>query len=80
MDTPFARIDQTHRENIANNFLKTISRQVIMLSTDSEIDSNLYKVINNLISKEYLLDYDENNEKTNVKDNYFFESEANYGI
>lgn len=72
IDTPYARIDTEHREQISKEFFPNISNQVIILSTDEEITQTYYDVIKPHISKEYLLQYDEAESKTNVSNGYFF--------
>ena len=72
IDTPYARIDTEHREQISREFFPNISRQVIILSTDEEITKTYYDVIKPHISKEYLLQFDETENKTNVVNGYFF--------
>ena len=72
IDTPYARIDTEHREQISKEFFPNISRQVIILSTDEEITQTYYDVIKPHISKEYLLQFDETASKTNVVNGYFF--------
>ena len=71
IDTPYARIDETHRNALSNMYLPNISKQTIILSTNKEIDSSLYKVIKPYICDEYLLIYDTNSRKTEVKNGYF---------
>ena len=71
IDTPYARIDETHRKTLTTNYLPNISKQVIILSTNEEIDSNLYEVIKPYICDEYLLLYNENDRKTEIKKGYF---------
>lgn len=73
IDTPYARIDENHRKAITTEFLPGISQQVIVLSTNTEIDEELYKEINKLVSKEFTLDYDNNSRSTEVKSGYFYE-------
>ncbi len=72
IDTPYARIDKEHREQISKAFFPTISNQVIILSTNEEITLPYYNVLKPYISKEYLLYYDEANSKTKVLDGYFY--------
>lgn len=72
IDTPYARIDTEHREQISKEFFPTVSAQVIILSTDEEITEHYYSVLKPFISKEYLLEYDETNSKTKVSNKYFF--------
>lgn len=71
IDTPYARIDETHRNALSNTYLPNISKQVIILSTNKEIDSELYKVVNPYICNEYLLLYNTEERKTEVKNGYF---------
>lgn len=71
IDTPYARIDETHRRTLTVDYLPNISKQVIILSTNEEIDGNLYNVIKPYVCDEYLLLYNENERKTEVKKGYF---------
>ncbi|WP_300902383.1 DNA sulfur modification protein DndD [uncultured Clostridium sp.] len=71
IDTPYARIDESHRKTLTIDYLPNISKQVIILSTNEEIDSNLYEIIKPYICDEYLLLYNENARKTEVKKGYF---------
>lgn len=71
IDTPYARIDETHRNALTTTYLPNISKQVIILSTNKEIDSDLYKVAKPYICNEYLLLYNTELRKTEVKNGYF---------
>ncbi|MCC0634806.1 MULTISPECIES: AAA family ATPase [unclassified Clostridioides] len=73
IDTPYARIDDTHRNNITSEYFSTISDQVIILSTNTEIDEKSYKIIKPKLSNEYLIEYDNKNKKTIQNKGYFFE-------
>ena len=65
IDTPYARIDETHRNNITSEYLSSISNQVIILSTNTEIDEKAYREIKPKLNGEYLIEYDDKNRKTN---------------
>ncbi len=71
IDTPYARIDETHRNSLTTTYLPNISKQVIILSTNKEIDSELYKVIKPYVCDEYLLLYNDKLRKTEIKNGYF---------
>lgn len=71
IDTPYARIDESHRNSLSTKYLPNISKQVIILSTNKEIDSELYTVIKPYVCDEYLLLYNTNLRKTEVKNGYF---------
>lgn len=73
IDTPYARIDANHRKEISQKFFPNISKQVIILSTDEEINEEYYALLKPYISKEYLLLNDESQNKTTVEKRYFFE-------
>ncbi|MCM1497802.1 MAG: AAA family ATPase [Clostridium sp.] len=72
IDTPYARIDANHRREISEKFFPNISDQVIILSTDEEINEEYYKIVKPYVSKEYLLKNDANENRTSVENHYFF--------
>lgn len=71
IDTPYARIDETHRNSLTTTYLPNISKQVIILSTNKEIDSELYSIVKPYVCDEYLLLYNAELRKTEVKNGYF---------
>ena len=70
IDTPLARLDVKNRNNIVNNFFPNASHQIIILSTDTEIDQNYHGILKNKISREMVLDF--NDEKTRIIPGYFW--------
>lgn len=72
IDTPYARIDANHRKEISKKFFPTISKQVVILSTDEEVNEEYYRIIKPHIAREYLLINDESQNKTSVETRYFF--------
>lgn len=72
IDTPYARIDANHRKEISEKFFPSISKQVVILSTDEEINEEYYEIIKPHIAREYLLINDENQNRTSVENHYFF--------
>lgn len=72
IDTPYARIDANHREEISKEFFPKISKQVLILSTDEEINEKYYRILKPNIAREYLLINDENQNRTSVENKYFF--------
>ena len=73
IDTHYASIEETHRNNITSEYLSTISDQVIILSTNTEIDEKAYREIKPKLNGEYLIQYDDKNRKTIQREGYFFE-------
>jgi DNA sulfur modification protein DndD len=70
-DTLLGRLDKTHKHNILVDFIPTCGEQVLILSTNSEIDEDYYKLLNNFVSHRYLLEYDLDERKTIVSSQYF---------
>jgi len=73
IDTPLSRLDSTHRDNIVNNYFPNAGEQVIVLSTDTEIDTNYYKNLKSHLSGAAKLEFDHKQELTSVKTGYFWE-------
>lgn len=63
IDTPLGRLDTKHRLNLIKNFFPYANRQVILLSTDTEINGKYKKLIEDKIAKKYLI-VDEVNKKS----------------
>lgn len=76
IDTPYARIDANHREEISKKFFPQISGQVIILSTDEEVTPEYYRILKPYISQEYLLTNFQSENRTLVQKGYFFEVES----
>jgi DNA sulfur modification protein DndD len=72
IDTPLGRLDATHREKLINHYFPDASHQVILLSTDEEINEKYYSQIKRHVGLEYQLAYDESTGGTSVKTGYLF--------
>lgn len=69
IDTPLGRLDQEHRNKILENYYPTLSDQVIIFSTNTEVRVSDLPKIEQHISKKYRL---ENlNKKTIIHSGYF---------
>ena len=71
IDTPLSRLDSLHRQSLINVYFPKASDQTIILSTDSEIDSSYYKMMQDNIGDEFTLVYDEDAKATSIKTGYF---------
>ena len=71
IDTPMARLDSEHRTLLVERYLPHASHQVIVLSTDAEIDQTFYPKLSPFVSREFHLSYDEDEKMTVVEDGYF---------
>lgn len=74
IDTPLSRLDSTHRDNIVNNYFPNAGEQVIILSTDTEIDNNYYRSLKTHLSGAGSLEFDQRQELTTFRPGYFWES------
>ncbi len=74
IDTPLSRLDSTHRDNIVNNYFPNAGEQVVILSTDTEIDKNYYRNLKPHLSGAGCLVFDQRQELTTFKSGYFWES------
>lgn len=70
-DSLLGRLDRSHKETVLKEMIPKYGEQVIILSTDTEIDSYHYKLLYPHISKEYSLDFDVESKSTNVDSHYF---------
>lgn len=71
IDTPFARIDTEHRNNISKYFFCKLNGQVFILSTNEEIDSDHVKIMKDKICATYMLENVDNKQTTIVNNTYF---------
>lgn len=58
IDTPLSRLDSEHRLSMVQEFFPHTSHQLIVLSTDAEIDSAHFALLQPAISHTYEMDYD----------------------
>jgi DNA sulfur modification protein DndD len=71
IDTPLARLDSEHRANIIGRYLPEVSHQVIVLSTDTEVDVEVVATLEKHVSHSYLLDYMPREGRTEALPGYF---------
>jgi len=71
IDTPLSRLDSTHRDNIVNNYFPNAGEQVIILSTDTEIDTNYYRALKPRLAGAASLEFDQRQELTTFRQGYF---------
>lgn len=71
IDTPMARLDSAHRNNFINKYLPNASSQVIVLSTDEEINDKYLDDIKDYVNTSYTLVYDEREKCSSIIPGYF---------
>ncbi|WP_066015822.1 DNA sulfur modification protein DndD [Endozoicomonas atrinae] len=57
IDTPLGRLDSKHRSKLVESYFPTASHQVVILSTDTEIDKEYFNTLSPHISHVYEVDY-----------------------
>ena len=72
IDTPMARLDAKHRDKLVERYFPHASHQVIVLSTDTEIERQYFESLQPFIARAYHLDYDDENKRTVAEEGYFF--------
>ena len=75
IDTPLSRMDSAHRKNLVERYFPHASHQVILLSTDSEIDQSYHTKLNALgaLDRCYLLEFDSVARTSKIRPGYFWE-------
>lgn len=73
VDTPLSRLDSTHRDTIVNNYFPNAGEQVVILSTDTEIDADYYRALKPRLSGAAILEFDQRQELTTFRGGYFWE-------
>lgn len=73
IDTPLGRLDTDHRMNLITNYFPDASHQVILLSTDTEVDKELFVQLSPHVSHCYHLEFNPESKNTTVTPEYFWE-------
>jgi DNA sulfur modification protein DndD len=74
IDTPLGRLDSHHRDKLVENYFPTASHQVVILSTDTEIDRNYINLIQDDIARTYEICFDGTTKSSTLKDGYFWKN------
>ena len=78
IDTPMARLDGEHRQRLLTEYFPAASHQVIILSTDTEVDKDGFQAIQPSIARAYHLNYDEESRVTRIEDGYFWSAQESH--
>ena len=71
IDTPMARLDSAHRSNFVKKYLPNASSQVIVLSTDEEINGEYLDEVRECVNTAYTLEYDDIEKCSSIRPGYF---------
>jgi DNA sulfur modification protein DndD len=72
IDTPLGRLDSSHREQLVQRYFPYASHQVLLLSTDEEIDDAHFQKLRSRVGRSYRLDFDDSANSTTVQAGYFW--------
>lgn len=72
IDTPLGRLDSAHRSNLVSSYFPRASHQVILLSTDVEVDERFYRTLSRHISHTFQICYDRNEGTSRIQEGYFW--------
>jgi DNA sulfur modification protein DndD len=79
IDTPLGRLDSHHREKLIQSYFPHASHQVIILSTDTEVDQSFYDDLSKHVSHSYHIIYDEIDGASKIKEGYFWKMIDGHG-
>lgn len=71
IDTPLARLDTSHRDRLLSRYFPNAGHQVILLSTDSEINHRGLEILKPFIAKSHYLSFDSEYGRTTIESGYF---------
>jgi DNA sulfur modification protein DndD len=72
IDTPMAHLDSVHRQHLVQRYFPNASHQVVILSTDTEVDREYYELLQPALARAYHLSYDESSKVTVAEEGYFW--------
>lgn len=73
IDTPLGRLDSVHREHLVTRYFPHAGHQVLLLSTDEEINEAHLERLAPWIGRSYRLAFDDAQQATTVHPGYFWE-------
>ncbi len=72
IDTPLARLDSKHRDNLINQFFPHASHQMLIFSTNTEVDEKYFKMLKPYVAKSYNISFIDDEKRSEIKEGYFW--------
>lgn len=72
IDTPLGRLDSKHRTKLVQHYFPRASHQVLILSTDTEVDASFYQALSPDISHAFEIEYDPESSASQLREGYFW--------
>jgi DNA sulfur modification protein DndD len=76
IDTPLGRLDSSHRRHLLERYFPVASHQVILLSTDEEINETSLHHLKRYVGRSYELRFEEQTRSTKINPGYFWDYET----
>ena len=76
IDTPLARLDSNHRNNLVEKFFPIVSHQILIFSTDEEIKNQYYEKLKPYMTRSYIIQYSEDEGSTKGHEGYFWDKKG----
>lgn len=76
IDTPLGRLDSEHRARLAERYFPCAGEQVILLSTDEEIDERLFLKLEPFITRSFTVTYNSEQKSSQILPGYAFAGKA----
>lgn len=74
IDTPLGRLDSHHRDKLVQFYFPSASHQVVILSTDTEIDNGYFEELEDDISHAYEIAFDGRTKSSQLCEGYFWKN------
>lgn len=74
VDTPLGRLDSKHRDKLVKHYFPEAGEQVILLSTDTEVDEDFFSAMTHEISHAFEIDFDEQTKCSTLNEGYFWKT------
>ena len=78
IDTPLGRLDSSHRRHLLDRYFPVASHQVVLLSTDEEVDEASLARLKPFVGRSYTLTFDERTHSTTINSGYFWNHESTH--
>ncbi len=72
VDTPLGRLDSKHRDKLVQHYFPEAGEQVILLSTDTEVDEDFFSAMSHEVSHAFEIDFDEVTKCSTLSEGYFW--------
>lgn len=80
IDTPLGRLDSKHRDKLVEHYFPEASHQVVILSTDTEIDESYVDSLKDDISHRFEISFDSATKSSRVIEGYFWGQQTKEAI